>query len=112
MNKEIKRICEEIENGNATMTALCDFYKQNYTLLNIVESLAIAHFELYKKTKEERQIPISKEDFLMIRNLFKIRGYKIMADGSVVSENRGGNRYGNRYAELRNGIVEREEIEE
>jgi hypothetical protein len=91
--KEIKRICGEVDANPLKMFELIDFLTNNYTYPELVERLAYTTMELYKLNKENQPIPISKEDYLRIRGLFKIRGYKIMPDGTVVEENRGGNRY-------------------
>lgn len=92
-NKEIIKICEGIENGNLSTADLVDFYTKNFTFPQLVEYLAYTTFEMYKVNNENKPIPISKDDYLRIRNLFKIRGYKILPNGTVVEENRGGNRY-------------------
>lgn len=92
-NKEIKRLCEEIEIDNTKIFQLIDYFTKNATFPELVELLTYTTLELHRLKKENKQIPISKEDYLKIRNLFKIRGYKILPNGTVVEENRGGNRY-------------------
>lgn len=91
--KECDKICEEIISNPAKMFDLMDWFSKNLTHQNMVELLATFYFEDYKRKQENKPIPISKEDFEKFAKLFKIKGYKILPNGTVVEENRGGSRY-------------------
>lgn len=94
MNREVKRICEAIEKGESRMYDLVNYYTTNYTILQMTETLASVVYELYKREKEApTQIPITREDFIKLRNIFRIKGYRILPNGNVVAETRGGQRY-------------------
>lgn len=91
--KEIEKLCEEVENDPLKMFELQDYFTNNFTHKLLVEYLSYLQMDWYKLKKYHKPIPISKEDYLRLSSLFKIRGYKINPDGTVTEENRGGNRY-------------------
>ena len=93
ISKDLKKLCEEVENDPLKMFELQDYFSNNFTHKQLIECIAVLEFEVYKLKKDYKPIPISKEDFLRLSSLFKIRGYKINPDGTVTEENRGGNRY-------------------
>lgn len=90
---DYKSICAEIELGTKTIAYLEKFFYDNYTNSQMLQLLARTVYEQY--TKEQPPIPITKEDFIKLRNIFKIKGYRILDDGRVVEETRGGSRYRN-----------------
>ena len=91
--KEIEKLCEEVVNDQLKMFELQDYFSNNFTHKQLVEYLSYVKMDLYKLKKAHKPIPITKEDYLRLSSLFKIRGYKINPDGTVTEENRGGNRY-------------------
>ena len=91
--KEIDKLCEEVVNDPLKMFELQDYFSNNFTHKQLVEYLSYVKMDLYKLKKDHKPIPITKEDYLRLSSLFKIRGYKINPDGTVTEENRGGNRY-------------------
>lgn len=95
MIKECNKICAEIDSNPLKMFELMDWFSKNLTHQNMVEMLANFYYNNYKEKEEAKPIPISKDDFLKISKLFKIKGYRILPNGQVVEENRGGSRYRN-----------------
>ena len=93
MDRNAKKICEQMENGDSNLNELVSYYTTNYTMHQLTLTLANVTYELYKKEKETTQIAITREDFIKLRNIFRIKGYKILPNGSVVPETRGGLKY-------------------
>lgn len=93
--KECNKICMEIEQDPLKMFDLQKWFSDNLTHTQMIELLANLYYNDFKNKKEIEPIPISKDDFQKLRSLFKIKGYRILSDGTVVEENRGGSRYRN-----------------
>lgn len=94
MDRNAKKICEQMDNGESNLNVLVNYYTTNYTMHQLTLTLANVTYELYKKEKEApTQIPITRDDFIKLRNLFKIKGYRILPNGNVIAETRGGLNY-------------------
>lgn len=83
-----------MDNGESNLNVLVNYYTTNYTMHQLTLTLANVTYELYKKEKEApTQIPITRDDFIKLKNIFRIKGYRILPNGNVVAETRGGQRY-------------------
>lgn len=91
--KEADKICEEMGSNPLKIFELQDWFSKNLTHQNMVELLATLYYDNYKRIENEKPIPISKEDFEKLVKCFKIRGFKVLPNGQVVEEKRGGSRY-------------------
>lgn len=82
-----KSLVKAIQNGQASLDDLTN-HLSNYPINEILRAFA----ELIMLSEEyvnKPQITVTQAEFEAIKGLFKIKGQKILEDGTVVEETRG-----------------------
>lgn len=82
-----KSLVKAIQNGQASIDELTN-HLSNYPINEILRAFA----ELIMLSEEyvnKPQITVTQAEFEAIKGLFKIKGQKILEDGTIVEETRG-----------------------
>lgn len=79
------KVLRELKDGMVTKEEVINELIANYTVKAIVEDYVDIAMAV---PTEQPKITISREEFDLLTNIFKVRGEKVV-DGEVVKENRG-----------------------
>lgn len=82
-----KSLVKAIQNGQASLDELTN-HLSNYPINEVLRAFA----ELIMLSEEyvnKPQITVTQAEFEAIKGLFKIKGQKILEDGTIVEETRG-----------------------
>lgn len=79
------KVLKELREGIVTKDEVVNELINTYTVKAIVEDYVTMAMET---PTEQPKITISREEFDLLTNIFKVRGEKVV-DGEVVKENRG-----------------------
>lgn len=82
-----KSLVKAVQNGQASLDELTN-HLSNYPINEILRAFA----ELIMLSEEyvnKPQITVTQAEFEAIKGLFKIKGQKILEDGTIVEETRG-----------------------
>lgn len=86
-----KNLIKSIVDGTEQPIELEKYLIANYTMGTIIKSFSelLISNEMYNQ-----QIVVSQEEYNAIISLFKVKGQRVMEDGTVISETRGRKRKG------------------
>ena len=81
-----KNLIKSIVDGTEQPIELEKYLIANYTMGTIIKSFSelLISNEMYNQ-----QIVVSQEEYNAIISLFKVKGQRVMEDGSVIAETRG-----------------------
>lgn len=86
-----KNLIKAVIDGGETSAALEAYIMHNYSMGEIISSLTEL---LISNETYNQQIVVTQEEYNAIISLFKIKGQRMMEDGTVISETRGRKRKG------------------
>lgn len=81
-----KNLIKAVIDGTETPVALEAYIMHNYSIGEIISSFTEL---LISSEAYNQQIVVSQEEFNAIISLFKVKGQRILVDGTVISETRG-----------------------
>ena len=88
MIKLPKDLLRDISEGNKPISDLEQYLLSNYPIKEILEAFAELIITA-ENTVNKPQITVTQEEYNTITSLFKIKGMKVLEDGTVVEETRG-----------------------
>lgn len=86
-----KNLIKSIVDGTEQPIELEKYLIANYTMGTIIKSFSEL---LISNETYNQQIVVSQEEYNAIISLFKVKGQRVMEDGTVISETRGRKRKG------------------
>jgi hypothetical protein len=88
MIKLPKDLLRAISEGMEPISTLEQYLVSNYSIKEILEAFAEL-IVVAENTANKPQITVTQEEYNTITSLFKIKGMKVLEDGTVVEETRG-----------------------
>lgn len=79
-----RNLIKSVQDGTEKMNTLETYIISNFSIAEIIKSFSELLIEANRQ-----QISVSEEEYQAIMNLFKVRGKRIMEDGTVQDEKRG-----------------------
>ena len=86
-----KNLIKAVIDGTETSVALETYIMHNYSMGEIISSFTEL---LISSETYNQQIVVSQEEYNAIVSLFKVKGQRMLEDGTVISETRGRKRKG------------------
>ena len=83
-----KTLIKAISEGIEPISTLEQYLVSNYSIKEILEAFAEL-IVVAENTANKPQITVTQEEYNTITSLFKIKGMKVLEDGTVVEETRG-----------------------